>query len=106
MSKNVKSRFNPHVIRAQKELSDQQRREDDQKRRDEELKEALHRKLLHEAGSQLVTPIPPVIIPAAQNNFCSRTEPASASSSSAPPANSSAPNLTSHAGAHDRHINK
>ncbi|RKF72656.1 hypothetical protein GcM1_247124 [Golovinomyces cichoracearum] len=50
MSRNIKSRFNPHVIRAQKEAADQQRREDDQKRRDEELKEALHMKKLRESN--------------------------------------------------------
>lgn len=52
MSRNVKSRFNPHVIRAQKEVADQQLGEDEQKRRGKELKVALHRKKLREAGDR------------------------------------------------------
>ncbi|RKF57722.1 hypothetical protein GcC1_187032 [Golovinomyces cichoracearum] len=88
MSRNVKSRFNPHVIRAQKEVADQQRREDEQKRRDEELKEALHKKKLREAGYQSAISNLPVTTSVIQDNLSSQTRPTLALSPSSPQASS------------------
>ncbi|RKF82640.1 hypothetical protein GcM3_022027 [Golovinomyces cichoracearum] len=92
MSRNFKSRFNPHVIRAQKEAADQQRREDDQKRRDEEFIEALHRKKLREAGDRSAAPTLPATTSVTQDNFSyqNRLEPTPLTS--APPTISTDPN--------------
>ncbi|RKF57443.1 hypothetical protein GcM3_188028 [Golovinomyces cichoracearum] len=92
MSRNIKSRFNPHVIRAQKEAADQQRRENDQNRRDEELKESLHRKKLREAGDQTASQTLLVTTPVTQGNLSYRNRPEPTLLSSAPQTISIDPN--------------
>ncbi|RKF71270.1 hypothetical protein GcM3_105023, partial [Golovinomyces cichoracearum] len=63
---------------------DQQRREDDQKRRNEELKEALHKKKLLEAGDRSPVSTLPLSTPVTQDNFSSQTRPTLAIYSSEP----------------------